>query len=114
VALVRKPTIPTERPPPVGEVSANFCGIMHCCGVNTSGRFRTPCSGYDIEIIFSQASVNTYEYTSLLIPEFINNYSVIYDYYHLAGFYADYTADMRSEIPSTEHEVLLSYIKALL
>ena len=26
VALVREPTIPTERPPPVGEVSANFCG----------------------------------------------------------------------------------------
>jgi hypothetical protein len=26
VALVRKWTIPTERPPHVGEVSANFCG----------------------------------------------------------------------------------------
>jgi hypothetical protein len=26
VALVRKRTIPTERPPPVGEVSANFSG----------------------------------------------------------------------------------------
>ena len=26
VALVRGRTIPTERPPPVGEVSANFCG----------------------------------------------------------------------------------------
>jgi len=26
VALVREPTIPTERPPPVGDVSANFCG----------------------------------------------------------------------------------------
>jgi len=26
VALVRSRTIPTERPPPVGEVSANFCG----------------------------------------------------------------------------------------
>jgi len=26
VALVRKRTIPTERPPPVCEVSANFCG----------------------------------------------------------------------------------------
>jgi hypothetical protein len=25
VALVRKRTIPTERPPPVGEDSANFC-----------------------------------------------------------------------------------------
>ena len=25
VALVRKRTIPRERPPPVGEVSANFC-----------------------------------------------------------------------------------------
>jgi hypothetical protein len=24
--LVRKRTIPTERPPHVGEVSANFCG----------------------------------------------------------------------------------------
>ena len=26
VALVRERTIPTERPPAVGEVSANFCG----------------------------------------------------------------------------------------
>ena len=26
VALFRERTIPTERPPPVGEVSANFCG----------------------------------------------------------------------------------------
>ena len=26
VALVRERTMPTERPPPVGEVSANFCG----------------------------------------------------------------------------------------
>jgi hypothetical protein len=26
VALVRELTIPTERPPLVGEVSANFCG----------------------------------------------------------------------------------------
>jgi hypothetical protein len=26
VTLVRERTIPTERPPPVGEVSANFCG----------------------------------------------------------------------------------------
>jgi hypothetical protein len=25
-ALARERTIPTERPPPVGEVSANFCG----------------------------------------------------------------------------------------
>ena len=26
VALVRERTIPTDRPPSVGEVSANFCG----------------------------------------------------------------------------------------
>jgi hypothetical protein len=26
VALVRKQTIPAERPPLVGEISANFCG----------------------------------------------------------------------------------------
>jgi hypothetical protein len=26
MALVRERTIPTERPPPVGKVSANFCG----------------------------------------------------------------------------------------
>ena len=26
VALVRERNIPTEQPPPVGEVSANFCG----------------------------------------------------------------------------------------
>ena len=30
VALIRERTIPTERPPPVGEVSANFCGIYGC------------------------------------------------------------------------------------
>jgi len=31
VALVRERTIPTERPPPVGEVSANFAdrGVSH-------------------------------------------------------------------------------------
>jgi hypothetical protein len=29
VALVRERTIPTERPPPVGEVSANFCGVEY-------------------------------------------------------------------------------------
>ena len=28
MALVRERTIPTERPPPVGEVSANFCGYI--------------------------------------------------------------------------------------
>jgi hypothetical protein len=28
VALVRKRTMPTERPPLVDEVSANFCGLM--------------------------------------------------------------------------------------
>jgi hypothetical protein len=30
VALVRERTIPTERPLPVGEVSANFCGWLPC------------------------------------------------------------------------------------
>jgi hypothetical protein len=30
VALVLEQTIPTERPPLVGEVSANFCGIEGC------------------------------------------------------------------------------------
>ena len=30
VALVRQRTIPTERPPPVGEVSANFLRIEVC------------------------------------------------------------------------------------
>jgi hypothetical protein len=30
VALVRERTIPTERPPPVGEVSANFLWIEGC------------------------------------------------------------------------------------
>ena len=30
VALVRERTIPTERPPPVGEVSANFLRIEGC------------------------------------------------------------------------------------
>jgi hypothetical protein len=30
VALVRERTIPTERPPPVGKVSANFLRIERC------------------------------------------------------------------------------------
>ena len=30
VALVRERTIPTERPPPVGEVSANFLRLEGC------------------------------------------------------------------------------------
>jgi hypothetical protein len=33
VALVRERTIPTERPPLVGEVSANLCG---CCVVSAT------------------------------------------------------------------------------
>jgi hypothetical protein len=32
VALVPERTIPTERPPLVGEVSANFCGYIVPCG----------------------------------------------------------------------------------
>jgi len=38
VALDRERTIPTERPPPVGEISANFCGWR---GVTWSGQ-RVP------------------------------------------------------------------------
>ena len=30
VALIRERTIPTERPPPVGEVSANFLRMEGC------------------------------------------------------------------------------------
>jgi hypothetical protein len=33
-ALVRERNIPTERPPLVGEVSANFCGWMGYCMVS--------------------------------------------------------------------------------
>ena len=41
VALVRERTIPTERPPPVGEVSANFLRIEGCHVVSaTSPRGR--------------------------------------------------------------------------
>jgi hypothetical protein len=37
VALVRERTIPIERPPHVGEVSANFCGYrVSCCQRNGS------------------------------------------------------------------------------
>jgi hypothetical protein len=32
VALVRERTIPTEQPPLIGEVSANFCGSRVSCG----------------------------------------------------------------------------------
>jgi hypothetical protein len=32
VPLVRERTIPTKRPPLVGEVSANFCGLRVSCG----------------------------------------------------------------------------------
>ena len=37
VALVRTRTIPTERPPPVGEVSANFLRIEECHVVSATG-----------------------------------------------------------------------------
>ena len=37
VALVRTRTIPTERPPPVGEVSANFLRIEGCHVVRRNG-----------------------------------------------------------------------------
>ena len=43
VALVRERTIPTERPPPVGEVSANFLRIEGCHVVSATvphGRFN--------------------------------------------------------------------------
>ena len=43
VALVRERTIPTERPPPVGEVSANFLRIERCHVVSATvphGRFN--------------------------------------------------------------------------
>ena len=37
VALVRTRTIPTERPPPVGEVSANFLRLEGCHVVSATG-----------------------------------------------------------------------------
>ena len=37
VALVRERTIPTERPPPVGEVSAKFLRIEGCHVVSATG-----------------------------------------------------------------------------
>ena len=37
VALVRERTIPTERPPPVGEVIANFLRIEGCHVVSATG-----------------------------------------------------------------------------
>ena len=43
MALVRERTIPTERPPPVGEVSTNFLRIERCHVVSATvpqGRFN--------------------------------------------------------------------------
>jgi hypothetical protein len=40
VALVRERTIPTERPPLVGEVSANFCGKKGCRLVSAADSLR--------------------------------------------------------------------------
>ena len=37
VALVRERTIPTERPPPVGEVCANFLRVEGCHVVSATG-----------------------------------------------------------------------------
>ena len=37
VALVRERTIPTEQPPPVGEVSANFLRVEGCHVVSATG-----------------------------------------------------------------------------
>jgi hypothetical protein len=44
MALVRERTIPTERPPPVGEVSANYIYIYlnctECCLTKSSARLK--------------------------------------------------------------------------
>jgi len=40
MALVRERTIPTERPPPVGEFSANFCGFPPQATVKRNRRER--------------------------------------------------------------------------
>jgi hypothetical protein len=40
VALVRERTIPTERPPLVGEVSGNFCGYRGCRMVSAADPLR--------------------------------------------------------------------------
>jgi hypothetical protein len=40
VALVRERTVPTERPPLVGEVSGNFCGIEGCRMVSAAEALR--------------------------------------------------------------------------
>jgi hypothetical protein len=39
VALVREQTIPTERPPLVGEVSAKFCGLEGCRVVSAADSY---------------------------------------------------------------------------
>jgi hypothetical protein len=55
VALVRKRTTPAERPPLVGEVSANFCGWRVSCGQRSGSprpysRFSRPEPYYFFEV----------------------------------------------------------------
>jgi hypothetical protein len=40
VALIRERTMPIERPPLVGEVSANFCGIEGCRMISAADPLR--------------------------------------------------------------------------
>jgi hypothetical protein len=54
VALVRERTIPTERPPPVGEVSAKTCKIIASFGGQVSSRISSPklINGYEFNLVF--------------------------------------------------------------
>jgi hypothetical protein len=46
MASVHERTIPTERPPLVGEVSANFCGI-NTCSVNCKNELQERISEFE-------------------------------------------------------------------
>jgi hypothetical protein len=56
VALVRKRTILTERPPLVGEVSANFCGLRVLRGQRNE--FRRPL----ISVFYTGAATFSFKY----------------------------------------------------
>ena len=68
VALVRERTIPTERPPPVGELSANFCGQR---GVTWSAQ-RVPTAVnlcfLDLEPLLCYSSSSSIDLTRLSGP----------------------------------------------
>jgi hypothetical protein len=76
VALVRERTILTERPPPVGEVSANFLRVEGCHVVSATGPNDRFLCFLDLEpLLFrsSSSSIDLTRLTRLSGPRYISS-----------------------------------------